>query len=204
MLKYYPSFRVKTDLVAKGEFLLDGKPYSGKYYQTFDGQYFTGPNPIFGPNEQLVPKSIVQDSPGFTQISIYGKQVNQSSEKKGSNLGAPTSYFPYPTTQDYSKGYFMRYFLKKVNQSGYITEVSPSEYGQFKNGLVNYDVSMYLSAELMWKITGPIKTVRLSQYDIRAGIVDTNQRLVENLEKTFIGIKEFINFEYEKYSRPTK
>jgi len=38
MLRYYPSFAVKPNLNTAGtEFLLNGLPYSGRYYETYDG-----------------------------------------------------------------------------------------------------------------------------------------------------------------------
>ena len=56
MIKYYPSFRVKTDQKTTGNrLLLDGVPYSGDYYQTYDNKFYSGPNPIVGPNEELKP-----------------------------------------------------------------------------------------------------------------------------------------------------
>jgi hypothetical protein len=56
---------------------------------------------------------------------------------------------------------------------------------------------------IFWKLTGPLNFVRLSQYNTRAGIIDTNKRLVENLDKTMLGMVEFIDGEYDKYARPT-
>ena len=56
----------------------------------------------------------------------------------------------------------------------------------------------------MWKLTGPLNTVRLSQYDIRAGITDANKRIVENVDQRFLGLKTYIGEEYAKFSRPTQ
>jgi hypothetical protein len=58
--------------------------------------------------------------------------------------------------------------------------------------------------EILWKLTGPLRNKRISQYDTRAGIIDTNQRLIENANKTFVGLKEFIGEDYSKFSRPTE
>lgn len=57
---------------------------------------------------------------------------------------------------------------------------------------------------MLWKLTGPLNNKRVSQYDTRAGIIDTNKRLVETKNKTFIGLKEFIGEDYAKFSRPTE
>ena len=79
--------------------------------------------------------------------------------------GKPTSYQPSPTAADYKKGYFIRYFIKKVNQVGLVTEISPQEYNDFINGTVDYDVSMYQTISILWKITGPLNSQRKSQYN---------------------------------------
>lgn len=138
-----------------------------------------------------------------TQISVplqqaYGLKINPNF------YGQPTSYQPKPTEADYARGYFQRYFVKKINQNGYILEISQQEYSSIEDGLVTYDVSLYQIEKTFWKLTGSLYTVRLAQYDIREGIIPTNKRLIENMEKRFVGIVPFINGEYDKFAKPTK
>ena len=115
----------------------------------------------------------------------------------------PTTYYPQPIDSDYQKGYITRYFAKKINQSGYVTEISPAEYVAFTNGEVMYDISFYQVVSILWKITGPLNSQRISQYDIRAGIIDTNKRLTEAAEPNFVGIDAFIGGDYVKFAKPT-
>ena len=208
MLKYYPSFRVKTDQKTIGnEYLLNGQNYKGSYYVIFDNKVYSGTDPIVGPSEELKP------------INFYGKNSttlaasNMSPELKNllstkTNLSRntgkePLSYFPKPLQSDYDKGYIIRYFIKKINSKGFITEISPQEYDDFVNGTVSYDVSFYLVEDIFWKLTGNLNTKRYSQYDIREGIIDTNKRLIEAANVKFIGLVEFIGGEYAKFARPT-
>lgn len=211
MLRYYPSFRIKTDLVTNGlEYKTSNGPYKGKYYMTYDGRKFTGPNPIVGPNEELF-SNVRQTESTFLNNSNLPENVKSTiSQKTGVGLkkvqvkrGAPTPYFPIPTEFDYKKGYIMRSFVKKVNDLGFITEISDEEYDNFQNGTVDYDVSYYLVIQIMWKLTGPLNSTRIGQYDVRAGIIDTNKRLVETANKTFLGITDFIGGDYAKFSRPS-
>ena len=116
----------------------------------------------------------------------------------------PTSYQPKPLESDYTKGYFYRHFVKKINEKGYIKEISETEYKSIQDGSATYDVSYYQTERIMWKLTGPLNTVRLSQYDIRAGITDANKRIVENVDQRFLGLKTYIGEEYAKFSRPTQ
>lgn len=214
MLRYYPSFRIKTNLVTQGtEYRLGPNLYKGKYYLTYDGRAFSGPNPVIGPNEELtkVTENYVSDldsneglvnsyTPENLNFLPPQLRVNYAAV---SRKGAPTPYFPFVIEADYKKGYLVRSFVKKVNDKGFVIEISSEEYANLKNGTVNYDVSDYLSIQIFWKITGPLNTVRVSQYDIRNGIIDTNKRLVENANKTFLGITDFIGGDYTKFARPS-
>jgi hypothetical protein len=212
MLRYYPSFRIKTDLVTNGnQYKTTSGPYKGKYYMTYDGRKFTGQNPIVGPNEELSDISTETASSYLNNNEIPSQLKSELVKKSGNAIkvssigkrGAPTPYFPSASEADYKKGYLLRSFVKKVNDKGFVIEISNEEYDNFSNGTVDYDVSDYLSLQILWKLTGPLNTVRISQYDIRSGIIDTNKRLVENANKTFLGITDFIGGDYTKFSRPT-
>ena len=219
-IRYYPLSKIKAGKKTNGgEFLLDGKSYRGSYYQTFDGQYYTGVNPIIGKNEKLTkitnpktsihPQSVVNKQPRNMLLEIENTEVDMQSIAKPvfpvpQFKGVPTSYFPLAVESDYSKGYLTRYFIKKTNSKGYVTEISPEEHAAVLNGAVPYDVSFWQTIEIFWKLTGPLKAKRISQYQVRAGIIDTNQRLIENADKTFVGIKDFINGEYDKFARVTE
>lgn len=207
MLKYYPSFRVKTNQKTTGtSLLLNGVPYSGDYYETYDNKFFSGPNPIVGPSEELKPLQNYGNSDYLNTsnlpASVKSQLVRQTNVLKAQST-EPVSYYPKPTEEDYTRGYFIRYFIKKINSKGFVTEISPQEYNDFTNGTVRYDVSFYLATEIFWKITGDLNTKRYSQYDIRLGIVEVNKKNTEDAGKKFLGLMEFIGGEYTKFSRPT-
>lgn len=213
-IRYYPSSKVKTGKKTDGnEFLLKGKPYVGRYYETYDNRYFTGDSPISGKSEELTKNSnyldaIYLNTGNFTNSfkKQFANQTNLQLPLPGllNFKGEPTSYFPIPIQSDYDKGSITRYFTKRVNTPGYVIEISQIEYASIVNGTVPYDVSLWQVLELFWKITGPLNQKRVSQYDIRAGIIDTNKRLVENANKTFLGIKDFIAEDYTKFAIPTE
>ena len=207
MIKYYPSFRVKTDQKTTGNRLsIDGAPYSGDYYETYDNKFYSGPNPIVGPNEELKPFENYGNSDYLNASnlpsSIKNQFLRQTNVAKTQAL-EPVSYYPKPTVEDYTRGYFIRYFIKKINSKGFVIEISPEEYNEFVNGTVRYDVSFYLVTQIFWKITGDLNTKRYSQYDIRLGIIEVNKKNTEDAGKNFLGLIEFIGGEYAKFSRPT-
>lgn len=207
-IRYYPSTKIKPNQKAlPGEFTLNGIAYSGYYYSTYDGRYFSGKNPIEGKNEEIipVPRNSNQE---FVSTGTVPQSVIDNSNKVSNNSNryrtSPKSYYPSPIEDDYSRGYITRYFVKMVNQRGYVMEISEQEYSSIVNGTAPYDISFMQTVEILWKLTGPLKSIRISQYDTRAGIIDTNKRLIENASKTFVGLKEFIGEDYSKFSRPTE
>ncbi len=208
MLRYYPKNKVKTGLSATvGQFYLNNKPYSGKYYSTYDGKYYTGDNPIFGSNEELTLANQYENQEQLNNLNISIRTIDQlaTATKVKNNVisSQPNPYYPFPIDSDYQKGYINRYFLKRINDKGFVMEISEQEFSDIRNGTANYDVTFYQTIELFWKITGPLNNKRISQYDTRAGILDTNKRLVETANKTFLGIKDYIGGEYSKFARLT-
>ena len=208
MIRYYPSFRIIQNLNTGGkEFSLDGRPYSGPYYETFDGRFFTGPNPQVGPSEEIFKLPNYQNAPGLNSVNlpdaIKKRLAGTSKLELNRTPGKPNSYYPQPTEEDYRKGYVVRFFTKKENERGFITEISEDEYNGIVNGTVDYDISLYQVTKILWKLTGPLRNTRMSQYNVIPGIIDTNQRLTEAANKNFLGIVEWIEGDYAKYARPT-
>jgi hypothetical protein len=207
MLKYYPISRVKKNLVTQGgQFLLNGENYKGYYYETFEGDSYTGKDPVTGTNQLLERVSTYPNSPLLTNFSLPSsvkKQFAIQNKISTVNQTEPVPYYPNPTSTDYQKGYIIRYFTKKTNNKGYITEISEDGYNDIVNGTAQFDISIYQVATILWKISGPLRTIRLSQYDIREGIVETNTRLTDSVEKTFLGMIDFIGGDYTKFAKPT-
>ena len=213
MLRYYPSFAVQPNLnTAGGEFLLSGRPYSGKYYQTYDGRAFTGSSPEVGPSEPLERIQTFLSAPGIENLTLSNRSKRQLANNTGVNPttqanpripGQPNSYYPQPTEQDYRKGYIIRYFTKKENERGFVTEIFQDEYNSIVNGTADYDITIYQTTTILWKLTGPLNSKRESQYNVIPGIIETNQRLTESANRTFLGILDFIGGDYSKFARPT-
>ena len=172
-----------------------------------DGEFFTGVNPQTGPSEKLQKIISFNAVPGLNSLNIPDR--NKIDFAVRSNLsttripGKPNTYYPQPTEDDYRKGYVIRYFTKKENERGFITEINEAEYNSIVNGTADYDISLYQTTKILWKLTGPLKSTRTSQYNVIPGIIDTNERLTVAADKNFLGIVEWIGGDYAKYARPT-
>lgn len=208
MLRYYPSYATINNLnTSGGQFLLNGVPYSGKYYKTIDGEFYSGPNPETGPSERLTEIKRYQQAPGLNSLNVpYNLQQSVASKTNVVSTripGQPNSHQPQPIEEDYTKGYLIRYFTKKENEAGFIIEISQDEYNNIVNGDADYDIRLYQVTTILWKLTGPLNNMRTSQYNVIPGIIDTNQRLTEAANKNFLGIVDFIGGDYTKFARPT-
>lgn len=208
-IRYYPQFYIVPDLYAKpGEFYEGESFYVGAYYATLNGRFFSGPNPQVGPNKELLPAKNFQSNYQLNSKNLKESRPLTYETEESANLitrdkGRPTFYYPKPTESDYKRGYIIRYFAKKENERNGVIEISYNEYVDITNGTVDYDISIYQTAKILWKLTGPLKSQRKSQYNIMPGIIDTNKRLTEETNKTFLGIVDFIGGEYDKFARPT-
>ena len=208
MLRYYPSYATINNLnTSGGQFLLNGVPYSGKYYKTIDGEFYSGPNPETGPSEKLTEIKRYQQAPGLNSLNVpYNLQQSVASKTNVVSTripGQPNSHQPQPTEEDYTKGYLIRYFVKKENEAGFIIEISQDEYNNIVNGDADYDIRLYQVTTILWKLTGPLNNTRKSQYNVIPGIIETNKRLTETANKNFLGIVDFIGGDYTKFARPT-
>lgn len=200
-MKYYPLSRVITGSKSSGdEFTLNGLPYTGPYYKTFDGQHYTGNDPVTGKSEPLVqiktsfnPGSVNQSENTYLAYNAEGL----------TQFAKINPYYPQPTSLDYSRGFFFRYFAKKRNEVGNLIETSKKVYDSLQLIDSPYNYELYHCIQIYWQLTGPLYDTVNTQTGVRtSGIVDTNKRLVEMKEKDFKGLKTFIGEKYDKFAKP--
>ena len=210
MIKYFPKNKITTNLYTKGnEFSINGKSYIGAYYITYNGKVFSGKDPINGSSQELIPikeLDIISEEKigGVVLDSTTSNYINNPNIKNLNSYLVPIQYYPAPTDNDYQKGYIMRYFAKKRNDIGYVIEVDKDTYQSLLKKDSVYDYITYQSIDLFWQITGPLRDDRKNKEYKVSGIIDTNKRLVEEKDKNFRGLMEFIGDNYDKYARPSQ
>lgn len=215
-LKYYPLSRVETNKYTRGgEYvLIDGTPYSGKYYETYNNKFFTGITPALGTNKELIPLSIfnvrnrtnvtlTNSTNNLVVIPTSSAAYDRSTRELAGSLIELNPYTPVPISSDYQRGYFTRYFAKKVSGPGYILEISEQDWAQIGNGDVDRGLLSYETTDMLWQLTGPLNDTRISQYQIQGGIFTTNKRVTEAKQKSFRGIIEYIGGDYTKFAEIT-
>ncbi len=97
----------------------------------------------------------------------------------------PTEEPPKPTSRDYERGVFKRFFIRKRG-TAQISEITEDEYKSFSES------RYFIRFSLKWKISGPRHDVFNSEgYPIETGVEDTNRRIVKQTDQR--GIGDFLN-----------
>ena len=206
MIRYYPLTRIKPNLYTRGgEFTLpNGKSYTGRYYLTYDGKMFTGINPVLGTNEPLTSVATASTSVATsTYLSAKSQNTSKNVTVSDIELQDVRPYYPIPIPDDYSQGYFTRFFAKNVSGPGYVIEISQGTWSGIQNGTLGANVLGYEVTSMLWQLTGPMYNTRISQYQIKGGVYDTNKRVTEAKAVGFVGLLAFIGGDYTKFAKLT-
>lgn len=161
---YYPKSEIlKVDYTPGSSLVIKRTSvfYVGYYYATNDGKFFSGKE--YSPyTQELIPVS---------------NSIIKRNESKAYGF-----HYAMPSDKEYDKGFFTRYVVKRVN-SGFetILEVDQTEYERAKKD------PLYTAEKFNWKLTGPLYTTP----EGIPGIVNTNQKTLEGLEKTIPGITNY-------------
>jgi hypothetical protein len=192
-MPYYPKSRIVENRQAnQGEFILpDGKEYTGPYYTTFDGQSFTGENPYTLNSRPLIPRNInnnESDTNNNESLNLFN-----SLNPLNLSLIDPTPFTPTPTPEDYKVGKITRYFARQRNGKQFkIMEVNKDTFDALNNRSKGLNTSLWKTTSIFWQISGPERTQVVNGIRRQAGIIDTNQRILDNAEKNFIGLKQYL------------
>ena len=190
-MPYYPKSRIIENQRANpGQFILpNGKEYTGPYYTTFDGRSFTGANPYSSISVPLIETIIMADPPRD------GVVASEYDNLKPLNLSLidPTPFTPKPTEEDYKRGKITRYFARQRNDTKFkIMEIDQKTYDNLSNNRGGLNTSLWKVISIFWQISGPLHDQKVKGIRTRAGIIDTNQRVLNNAEKNFIGLKQYL------------
>lgn len=204
-MPYYPKNRILTNLKSNpGEFTSsNGSEYIGDYYMTFDGKYFAGKDPQHPSDIQLFKINSPQES---NKIHIINKDNAIFKKLNSGNINIqdllePNQYYPKLTEEDYKRGSFTRYFAKQRKIRTFkIIEIDKPTYDDIISEGGIYNFPAWKVTSLFWQISGPLHDERPNGYIVRAGIINTNQRIIESKDKVFFGIKQYLT-DYKQFAK---
>jgi len=199
-MKYFPKSRIiPNQKTTPGQFVsADGKEYTGLYYTTFKGESFAGASPTSGSSYPLTSKPPIA-SFDFGNPTIEGYKQLVSVKV---NLVDPTPYTPRPTEADYKAGKITRYFARQRNGTTFrLMEIDKATYEAFTNSKGNANTALWKVVSVFWQISGPLYNEKVNGIQTRAGVIDTNQRILDKTEPNFIGIKQYLT-DLTQFRRP--
>jgi hypothetical protein len=192
-MKYFPKSRILTNQTANpGQFKTpEGKDYTGPYYTTFTGESFTGIDPSKGSSISLTPSLVSQ---GFSNTDYAVESYKQLNSTINANLVDPIPFTPIPTEADYKVGRITRYIARQKGGTQFrVMEIDKNTYDNLtkQRGDVNY--STWRAISIQWQISGPLHDELVNGIKVRPGIIDTNEKVLNQAEKNFIGIKQYLS-----------
>tara|TARA_Y100001973_G_scaffold34947_1_gene52660 strand:- start:291 stop:1388 length:1098 start_codon:yes stop_codon:yes gene_type:complete len=131
----------------------DYKEYIGKYMQLSNGKLIAGIDPL-NPGPVLEPYSNGQDLFGKTSDVKTHRRLNPIISNKLSNHKDISFNKNVPTEEDYERGYFTRYFVKRVNEPFGYKEINKKIYDSIVQKRSAYDKNLYKVGKIKWVIKG--------------------------------------------------
>lgn len=179
---YYPKSQVKTNLYTNGGEYVEfntNSPYKGYYYQTSNGEYFSGRTPSETPTFKLTKinlnESVATSSPDFNQDNFYliegGYALSTRLTFNQTPPPLPKQTYPIVTESDYKLGEFQRYFLKKGNETQFL-EISLEDYRKYVSQDRDVMFELYVPIQINWILTGDKEQV----YKVNQSIVARTER----------------------------
>jgi len=171
-MPYIPKNKIQTGLYTNGgeyAFASNNQNYSGPYYKTYDGKFYSGN----GPNDTTT------------------KELILISQNDTGNPDFPSvPYDPLlPTPQDYKNGFFTRYFNIRRNQPLF-TEISKDTYDKYQQRDSQVLWKLYRVFSLKWELTGDINKVAQTNKNVT--------ELVERKEKA-LGLGLYLKENWIQY-----
>jgi len=163
---YYPKSQIKTNLFTNGKeynVASTEENYKGYYYETSNGDKYTGKTPQDGPNLLLSPvlvpfnpsepphQSDIAFEDGPILLSTLDPQYIPAPQFTVRSI--PVFNLTLPTDQDKVNGQFNRYFCKRNNEIKYL-EIDKNTYQQLQNKDPKIAWDLYTPVIILWVIQG--------------------------------------------------
>jgi hypothetical protein len=214
---YIPKNKIITNLYTNGnEFIIlnTSLPYSGYYWKTSEGKFFTGKNPEEKPSNELSriknietgidefkPQSRIalvdaptpfineNDGPYNENILLRYSRIKNINTNTPDIKSLPYNISSLPTEEDYNVGIFKRYFCVKINEDIFL-ELNKEIFDFINSKNPEWLWELYNPFSIPWTIIGNKEEVKKTNQSI---VLLQEQRLKRK------GFKEFLNNDFTKY-----
>lgn len=156
-MAYIPKSKVNILDTPGNEFItkFNGENYVGKYIELSNGKYYVGSDPLNLGEELIIPLSPNKLS-NTTDSVLY----SNLKPKKAKFLARVQSIYPsksIPTEEDYVKGYYTRYFTRKVNEPKSYMEIDVDVFNFINEQKNQHDFYLYEVGSVTWNLKNGIR-----------------------------------------------
>ncbi len=189
-MAYLPKSKVTIKTTGPGflVYKITQTPFTGDYMETNKGKYFEGTNNV-NPGEELVLDTRRNDEEtnisfginiDVKRYNVIRKNVKRFLEKVN-NIPVVKNT---PTEEDYTRGFFRRYFSKRINGVGY-KEIDKDTFESISKKDGKYDHNLYEIGLIRWNITGNV-------FKTNSDEIKKTERRFKNIFSLFPILNEFL------------
>lgn len=200
---YYPENQIEKNLFTKGKewmVLDDWSEYTGFFHKYATGEVFSEKEWNPTTSKKLTPYQKKTDSyfkyldlREYTQVNGQKERVIGGGGSQFSRYQAPRAVKRTPDQIEKQDGVMTRYFIYKRNEPNSVFfEVDKTQVADFDRDHTGINQYLYGLVEIPWKIDGTEFDVYNGDLLTTAGVVDTNQRIVDRFSKKFPILKSIL------------
>ena len=162
-MPYFPKSKINIKETSGDEFIYvsSRKPYKGSYIELSNGLYYAGKNPR-NLGEKIIKPQITPTSFG-TSLDFKKHKIIRSNTYKFLSKTKPIQPLKnIPVERDYERGYYKRYFAKRINQESNYMEIDEDTYNSISKKKIEYDFNLYIIGSIKWDLINSPNTNKLN------------------------------------------
>ena len=156
-MTYIPKSQIAIKSANPGEFKYksSGESFKGPYIETSKGIRYAGTNNMNLGSTIIPVETPTNKEHGFSKDVIKFDIIKKSIKEFLSNTQPIPSMKRYPSKIDYTRGFFIRYFLRRINGMGY-QEIDKEVYNGIIRKSKTYDYNLYEVGSIRWSLEGNV------------------------------------------------
>lgn len=159
-MAYLPKSKTKIKSASENKLIYarSGRPFIGPYIESSTGKLYAGTdNLVLGKELNYKPEE--NNSDNNSDIKSVDVQIHNILKPSINAFISNTTLIrgskPTPTEKDYQKGYYQRYFTKRINNYEY-KEINEKTYNSILNRESTYDYKLNEVGKLNWHLVGNV------------------------------------------------
>ena len=170
-MAYIPESKINKLNTPGGEFIIKStnQGYVGDYIELSNGKFYVGNDPKQLNEELIIPPST--NRLGNNRNSRLYSNLKPQTTKFQTQVKSVYPSKSIPTDKDYTRGYYTRYFARKVNEPRGYMEVDVDIFNSISQRKKTYDFNLYEVGSFTW--------------NLKNGVTTSNSTNLQILERTF-------------------